>query len=155
MNELLHRDPASSMPPPPPELTLATPHDASDANAHRANDVQRLQREAVSRRPELAAIRDRARAEQARAEGAKREAYPDVTVSTSYNSMWDMPEHRWMVGLGFNLPLWSGPVAEEPTKPLRDAHSSRATRRDSKRRRAPRCTCRHAGSRVGARASSL
>jgi cobalt-zinc-cadmium efflux system outer membrane protein len=22
--------------------------------------------------------------------------------------MWDMPEHRWMVGLGFNLPIFSG-----------------------------------------------
>jgi outer membrane protein TolC len=22
--------------------------------------------------------------------------------------MWDMPEHRWMVGVGFNLPIWSG-----------------------------------------------
>jgi outer membrane protein TolC len=22
--------------------------------------------------------------------------------------MWDMPEHRWMVGLGFNLPILSG-----------------------------------------------
>ncbi|HEX4341529.1 MAG TPA: TolC family protein [Polyangiaceae bacterium] len=101
MNELLHRDPASSLPPPPSEVPLAEKHDV--------NDVQRLQREAVARRPELAAIRDRARAEQARADGAKREAYPDVTVSTSYNSMWDMPEHRWMVGLGFNLPIWSGP----------------------------------------------
>jgi outer membrane protein TolC len=22
--------------------------------------------------------------------------------------MWDMPAHRWMVGLGVNLPIWSG-----------------------------------------------
>jgi outer membrane protein TolC len=31
-----------------------------------------------------------------------------MAVSTSYNSMWDMPEHRWMVGLGFNLPIQTG-----------------------------------------------
>jgi outer membrane protein TolC len=60
----------------------------------------------------------RARAQQARVDRADRDAYPDVTVSTSYNSMWDMPEHRWMVGLGFNLPIWSGGrtgAAEEAT----------------------------------------
>ena len=67
-----------------------------------------LESEAIDRRPDIAGARQRARAEEARAERAERESYPDVTVSTSYNSMWDMPEHRWMVGLGFNLPIQAG-----------------------------------------------
>jgi len=71
-------------------------------------DAHRLEAEAVERRPDIAAAREHARAEQARADRASRESFPDVTVSTSFNSMWDTPEHRWMVGLGFNLPLQTG-----------------------------------------------
>jgi outer membrane protein TolC len=100
MNELLHRPPEHPLPPPPKELALL--------KEPQGLDVKRLESQAVTGRPEIAAARQRARAEQARADRAGREYFPDFTVSTSYNSMWDMPEHRWMVGLGFNLPLQSG-----------------------------------------------
>lgn len=100
MNELLHRDPDAPLPPPPKELSLPPGPDV--------RDPKRLEMDATAVRPEIAAVRDRARAEQSRADKAGREYYPDVTVSTSYNSMWDTPEHRWMVGLGFNLPIWTG-----------------------------------------------
>jgi outer membrane protein TolC len=99
MNELLHRAPDSPLPPPPRELP-APPPDTVDA--------RRLEGEAADRRPDIVAARDHARAAQARAERASREYFPDLTVSTTYNSMWDMPEHRWMVGLGFNLPVPTG-----------------------------------------------
>jgi outer membrane protein TolC len=36
--------------------------------------------------------------------------------------MWDMPEHRWMVGLGFNLPLQTGRRAGA----VEEAEASRA-----------------------------
>jgi outer membrane protein TolC len=100
MNELLHRDPDRPLPPPTNDLLLP---DEADAGS-----VRRLSDEAVAKRPEIEATRLRARAEQARAERAGRDSYPDLTVSTSYNSMWDMPQHRWMVGLGFALPLQFG-----------------------------------------------
>jgi outer membrane protein, heavy metal efflux system len=100
MNELLHRDPELPLPPPPKDLPM--PRDAEVA----APD--RLESEAVDHRPDIAGARQHARAEEARAERADRESYPDVTVSTSYNSMWDTPEHRWMVGLSFNLPVQLG-----------------------------------------------
>lgn len=100
MNELLHRDPALPLPPPTNELALPNAPDAAEA--------KRLGDDAVTKRPEIAAARLRARAEQARRERAERESYPDVMVETSYSSMWAMPEHRWMVGLGFNLPLQRG-----------------------------------------------
>jgi len=96
MNELLHREPELPLPPPPKDLPTRGAPDAA---------LGRLEGEAVDRRPDIAAAREHARAEAARADRAGREAYPDVTVSTSYNSMWDMPEHRWMVGLSFNLPV--------------------------------------------------
>ena len=102
MNELLHRDPERSA-------------SAASEGASRlpplpdVRDPKRLETEAASERPDIVALRLRARAEQSRAERAGREYYPDFTVSTSYNSMWDTPEHRrWMVGVGFNLPIQTG-----------------------------------------------
>jgi outer membrane protein TolC len=100
MNELLHRAPDAPLPPPAKDLTPAPAPEPADA--------QRLEKEAIERRPDIVSARQHARAEQARADRAGREYLPDVTVSTSYNSMWDMPEHRWMVGLGFNLPVQIG-----------------------------------------------
>jgi cobalt-zinc-cadmium efflux system outer membrane protein len=100
MNELLHRAPELPLPPPPKELSSPPAPDLAEAG--------RLEAEAVDRRPDIVAAREHARAQQARADRGSREYLPDVTVSTSFNSMWDMPEHRWMVGLGFNLPVQTG-----------------------------------------------
>jgi cobalt-zinc-cadmium efflux system outer membrane protein len=99
MNELLHRAPDLPLPPPPQELPPPAAPDAATSS---------LQQIAMQSRPDIIAVEQRAKAEQARSERAERESYPDLTVSTSYNSMWDMPEHRWMIGLGFDLPLQRG-----------------------------------------------
>ncbi len=99
MNELLHRSPELPLPPPPGDLPLTADPDS---------EPKRLEEEAVSGRPEIAAARHHVHAEQARADRAARDYYPDFTISTAYNSMWDTPEHRWMVGVGLNLPLQTG-----------------------------------------------
>ncbi len=96
MNELLHRAPELPLPPPPKALGLPAEPDSSTSESTAL---------AVARRPDVAAAEQRARAEEVRAERAEREAYPDITLSTSYNSMWDMPQHRWMVAVGLDLPL--------------------------------------------------
>ena len=100
MNELLHRAPELPLPLPPVELPMPSIPKSSAA--------AQLEDDALAHRTEISAARQRARAAQARADRANRESYPDLTVSTSYNSMWDTPEHRWTVGLGFNLPLAAG-----------------------------------------------
>lgn len=100
MNELLHRAPDAPLPPPPQELSVPPVPDVSDP--------RRLEAEAVDGRPDIQAARQHARAEQARADRGARESFPDFTVSTQYNSMWDAPQQRWMVGLGINLPIWTG-----------------------------------------------
>ncbi len=122
MNELVHRDPELPLPPPPQEL--ATP-DVAEATA-----AGPLESEAVDRRPDIAGARQHERAEEARAERASRESYPDVTVSTSYNSMWDTPEHRWMVGLSFNLPAQLGRRrgAVEEASAMRAQYAAEASR---------------------------
>ncbi len=128
MNELLHRDPELPLPPPPKELRLAPMPDVKDA--------RRLAGDAVERRPEIVAARKHAEAERARVDKAARDYYPDVTVSTTYNSMWDMPEHRWMVGLGLNLPIqtaWRG-GAEDEANAARARFESEAVRMSDKAR---------------------
>src|SRR5258708_7404979 len=100
MNELLHRAPELPLPPPPSELPMPT--------IPGSRETEHLETDAVAHRTEITAAHQRAQGAQARADRAEREYYPDLTVSTSYNSMWDMPEHRWMVGVGFNLPLQTG-----------------------------------------------
>jgi len=100
MNELLHRAPELPLPPPPNELPTTPMPDVANA--------QRLDADAVGHRPEIVAARTRAQAAQLRAERAGREYLPDVTVSTAYSAMWDTPEHRWAVGLSFNLPIQTG-----------------------------------------------
>ncbi len=100
MNELLHRAPEVPFPPPPHELIPTPSLDASNEGA--------LETEALARRPDILAAREHALAAQARADRAFREYLPDITLSTAFNSMWDTPEHRWTVGLSFNLPVQTG-----------------------------------------------
>ena len=100
MNELLHRDPDLPLPAPTKDVSVSAAPDSSS--------TKHLADEAAKRRPEIESTRLHARAEQARADRAGRDAYPDLAVSTSYNSMWDTPEHRWMVGLSVSLPIVTG-----------------------------------------------
>jgi outer membrane protein TolC len=128
MNELLHRDPSAPLPPPANDLDLS--------EAREAGAMPRLEADAATKRPEIEAARLHAQAEEARAGRAQRESYPDLTVSTSYNSMWAAPEHRWMVGLGFNLPLVFGrrAGAVEEANAARGRYESEALRLTDKAR---------------------
>jgi outer membrane protein TolC len=114
MNELLHRDPDTPLPPPVVEL--------APRGAPTVQSAKQLQQEAIARRPEIASARSHARAQAAKADAASREYYPSFTVSTSYSSMWDMPQHRWMVGVGINVPLPN----ERRAGVIAEAHASRA-----------------------------
>jgi outer membrane protein TolC len=99
LNGLLRRDPAAALPPPP----------AQEAAREVAGaDSRVLQEAALAARPELRAQSARIRAARAEIDAAHRAYYPDLELMGSYDSMWDMPEHRWMVGLGINIPLQRG-----------------------------------------------
>jgi outer membrane protein TolC len=113
MNELLHRDPASALAPPTAALAILAVPD---------QDARQLQQAAVAERPEIAAARQRARAEAAKAEVAGSDYYPTFSLATSYSSMWDMTEHRWMVGVGISVPL----PTERRNAATDEAHAARA-----------------------------
>jgi outer membrane protein, heavy metal efflux system len=96
INGLLHRDPAAPLPPPPKQLA---------APAAMADDEHVLIEAALRERPELQGQDARIRRGEAASKLADTTAWPDVGVMGSYDSMWDMPEHRWMVGVSIELPL--------------------------------------------------
>ena len=98
INGLLHRDPDQPLPSPPTELPLpAEPDPTAD-----------LEATAIADRPEAAAAHARARAGKAAIALARRAYYPDVELSASYDSMWDLPAHRWMIGVTIELPVQRG-----------------------------------------------
>jgi outer membrane protein TolC len=98
INALLHREPTASLPAPPSELTIPAAPPA----------LAVLEQAALSARPQKAAAEARVRASEAKVAGARRAYYPDLELMASYDSMWDMPEHRWMVGIGIEVPIQRG-----------------------------------------------
>ncbi len=98
LNTLLRRDPSAPLPPPAEE----TPPDPAGVDARALAD------EAIANRPELHARAARLRGARAEIDAAHRDYYPDLELMGSYDSMWDMPEHRWMVGVGIEIPLQRG-----------------------------------------------
>lgn len=105
INSLLHRRPKAALPPAP--LWAAAPgsghHHADDEHEHEDEDLEGL---ALASRPDLAAAR--ARIEAARAEVATADLawWPDLSLNGSYNSMWDLPQHQWMIGASINVPIF-------------------------------------------------
>lgn len=87
LNRLLHRKADAELPPPPAQLTLAPA--GGPAREH----------------PRQQAASARIRARQADAAAANLAFYPDLEVMGSYDSMWDTWQHRWMIGIGIELPL--------------------------------------------------
>ncbi|HVS64642.1 MAG TPA: TolC family protein [Thermoanaerobaculia bacterium] len=95
LNALLHREPRAPLPAPPRELSVP-PAPAPEAIAATI----------LAARPELQAQRAEIEARRAAVELKQLGLNPDFEVMTSYNSMWGMEEHRLMVGVGVNLPIW-------------------------------------------------
>jgi outer membrane protein TolC len=96
VNALLHRAPGASLP--PPEQQLEPPQ--SEAVAPEATPAGELAH------PHLQARQAEVEARRAGLELARRAYQPDLELMTSYSTMWDMEEHRWMVGVGVNVPIW-------------------------------------------------
>lgn len=95
LNGLLHREPGAALPLPPKELGLPAGPEAT----------AQLESAALTTRAEQQSADARIRGAQAGAELAQRAYWPDFELMASYDSMWDMPEHRWMMGIAVDLPI--------------------------------------------------
>lgn len=99
LNGLLHRPPTALLPAPPAELIVP---DALVLS------VDAIQGAALENRPDIVAAMARIKAAGAAVDLANREYYPDFEIMGQYNSMWGTTEHRWMAGVGVNIPLQRG-----------------------------------------------
>ena len=109
INTLLHQALESRLPPPPQELTVR-------ADLPEAAKLNAL---ALANRPDLQALADRIRAEEASLGLAEKEYYPDVEVSAAYDTIMGngpMRDLAPQVGVRINVPLQrscrEGAVAE-------------------------------------------
>src|SRR5262249_41619329 len=96
INTLLNQPADQSLPPPPADLTPVGPLAGPDE----------LRELATGQRPDLAAVRARAAADEAAVALAMKEYYPDVEAMAAYDAWWQRPEQalRPMVGVRVNLP---------------------------------------------------
>lgn len=92
LNRLLRRQVDADLPPPPARLAVATSAATESHPAH----------------PKQVAAAARVRARQADVDETSLTFYPDVEVMGSYDSMWDTWQHRWMIGIGIEIPLQRG-----------------------------------------------
>ncbi|HEX8110341.1 MAG TPA: TolC family protein [Kofleriaceae bacterium] len=90
LNRLLHRKADAELPPLPARLAVS--RSTEPAHEH----------------PKQLAAAARIRARQAEVDGAALAFYPDFEVMGSYDSMWDTWQHRWMIGVGIDIPLQRG-----------------------------------------------
>jgi outer membrane protein TolC len=98
INTLLHLPPESPLPPPPERLTI------SDV----LPPLEVLRGLALDRRPDLQALVDRIRAEEASLGLAHKEFYPDVEVTAAYDTIMGngpMRDLAPQVGMRLNLPV--------------------------------------------------
>jgi outer membrane protein TolC len=96
INTLLHLPPDSPLPSSPKRLG---PPEAPP-------DPQALRAAALSRRPDLQALEDRIRADEAALGSAEKEFYPDFEVAAGYDAMWDTRSQRPEVNVRLNVPLY-------------------------------------------------
>ena len=97
LDGLLHRPPDAALPAPSAVVPAVKEPPALEALL-----------QVAAERPDALAAGERIAGNNARVEAAQRAFYPDFEVMASYDSMWDMPEHRWMIGVGIDVPLQRG-----------------------------------------------
>ncbi|HVX14234.1 MAG TPA: TolC family protein [Pirellulales bacterium] len=95
LNTLMHRPPDAFLPPAPAYID-AQPLVLSAAY---------LRTSALSRRPDLAALSAKVRAEQSRLALVHKEFYPDFEVFGRYDNFWSQASLRGQVGINMNVPL--------------------------------------------------
>jgi outer membrane protein TolC len=96
INTLMHLPPDGRLPPPPKAIRPA----------ESLPDPQELRSAAVARRPDLRALADRIRSEEAKLGSAQKEFYPDFEVAAGYDAFWDVKSQRPEVNVRLNVPVY-------------------------------------------------
>ena len=96
INTLLHLPPDGPLPPPPRDACPSEPLPEPGA----------LRAAALAGRPDLRALADRIRAEEAKLGLAHKEFYPDFEVAAGYDAFWDTRSQRPEVNVRMNVPIY-------------------------------------------------
>jgi outer membrane protein TolC len=99
INALLHRRPEQPLPPPPAALDVPAPL---------ALDAAALTEQALAHSPMLRAARARVEGREQAVALARREYFPDFTVSGAYDRFWQEEPLQPAIGLALNVPLQLG-----------------------------------------------
>ncbi len=99
INTLLGNDPSCPLLPPPKQLELPSSNQL---------DVCTLQQLAISKRPDLAALRARIQAAEAAVTLAGKNYYPDTEIFGRYDAVWQENPLKPAVGVNLNVPLYQG-----------------------------------------------
>ncbi len=99
INALLHRFPELPLPPPPAALAVPTEVKL---------DAAALTQRALTENPELRAARARVEAREHAVALARREYFPDFTVSAAYDRFWQETPLQPVLGLALNVPIQLG-----------------------------------------------
>jgi len=97
INALLNRPPDAPLPPAAPSGILPVPP-----------TFETLQALALAQHPELERLDARVSANQGRITLAEKAFYPDFQLGVGYNSLWDDPDKRPILGVTVNVPLDRG-----------------------------------------------
>jgi outer membrane protein, heavy metal efflux system len=97
LDGLLHRAPEAPLPAPVDEPIAPAEPPSLEALV-----------ETAAARPDAAVAGERIAAGSAQVAIAERAFYPDLELMGSYDSMWDLPAHRWMLGVSVEVPLQRG-----------------------------------------------
>jgi outer membrane protein, heavy metal efflux system len=102
INTLLQNEPFAPLPPPPQQL--APPSGPMDADA--------LQQLAATQRPDLAALAEKVRGDEAAVTLACKDYYPDAEIFGRYDTFWQpastQSDLRPQVGITVNVPIYRG-----------------------------------------------
>ena len=96
MNGLMRRAPEAQLPSPPQNL---------DPDLRSVDSSSALRAQAHKNRAELRSVEAVIHGKNSQIDMMDRESYPDIGVMASYNSMWAMTEHQWMIGVSAAIPL--------------------------------------------------
>ena len=94
MNALLNRAPQAYVPEPGP---VSTPKNVAP--------LETYQERALAAHPELLALDAQIGSHLAQVTVAEKAGWPDLRFTAGYNSLWDDPDKRPVIGISFNVPL--------------------------------------------------
>lgn len=111
----------------PQKDPLGQPVEEGRSGVHFSYDE--LEKLAMQKRPELTEIQAMVQEQQMMAKLAKREYFPDITISAGYEQMTqNLSDNAWEASISFKIPLW---VGQRQKRQVREAQARESAHRSA------------------------